>query len=80
MLLAWFAKLNTGALGMTGRDARGHRGAGLKTAATTAKRRGPSCCEGNFASCSEAGDASDGVVGVGAGESVWQLEGIALSG
>src|SRR6266849_10458211 len=40
MLLAWFAKLNTGALGMTGRDARGHRGAGLKTAATTEKRRG----------------------------------------
>jgi len=35
MLLAWFAKLNTGALGMTRRDARGHRGAGLKTAATT---------------------------------------------
>ncbi len=29
-----------GALGMTGRDARGHRDAGLKTAATTAKRRG----------------------------------------
>src|SRR6266849_2007978 len=59
MLLAWFAKLNTGALGMTGRDARGHRGAGLKTAATTAKRRGRSCGEGNFAACSEAGDASD---------------------
>src|SRR5258708_20056023 len=58
ILLAWLAKLNTGALGMTGRDARGHRGAGLKTAATSAKRRGRSCCEGNFAACSEAGDES----------------------
>jgi hypothetical protein len=46
-----------------GGDARGPRGAGLKTAATTAKRREPSCREGKFEFYSGAGDASDAEYG-----------------